>query len=239
MKPQPIRINHSSAQPISRKPLMNKPFYSRIHRTHHHHNHQDGSAPTGQAQPQDQPPISQLPHPTRPFYGKPMTEEFVKNFLGDKAVVDAYYHPKVIAEVASAGDPTHRSGLPTLIPMAAAMRAASQAAAMELIKPHERALVHLATIVYPCGLFLCARSQALSGREGAILNLEQVATMRGLLLARPSHHLRTQAPRLGDTLAAVLGLAVCDEDVSLAQVARISSAVYIANRKVSSIWGQS
>ena len=98
--------------------------------------------------------MSQMPDPTRPFYGEPMSDAFVKNFLGNKPVVDAYFHPKAIAD-----DPTHRADLPNLqmvIPMAAAMRAATEAAAMGLIKPHERALVHLATIVYPCGLFFCA-----------------------------------------------------------------------------------
>src|SRR2546425_6034171 len=112
MKPQPTRTTHSPAQPISRKPLMNNPTPSRIHRTPHHHDHQVGSVPTGQAQPQGLPPLSQLPDLTRHFYGEPMTEAFVKSFLGNKAVVEAYFHPKVIAGEINASDPARLPVLP-------------------------------------------------------------------------------------------------------------------------------
>ncbi len=233
MKPQPVRINHSSAQPTPRKPLMNKPIPSRIHRTHRHN--PVASAQTDHGLPEGQPPMSQLPHPTRPFYGKPMTEEFVKNFLGNKAVVDAYYHPKVIAGVASAGDPAHRSGLPTLIPMAMAMRAASQAAAMELIKPHERALVHLATMVYPCGLFFCAY---LDDPHASAVGpqFHEVALMRSMLLELPLKKLKGRHTAMGNTLAAVLGLAHSAEDVDLEQVSRLATAVYLANARITTLW---
>ena len=220
MKPQPTRINQGSAQPTSRKPLMNKPIPSLSHRTHHD-------------QPQGLPPLSQMPDPARPFYGEPMTDTFVKNFLGNKPVVDAYFHPKAIA-----GDPTHRADLPNLqmvIPMAAAMRAATQAAAMGLIKPHERALVHLATIVYPCGLFFCAHLDA-PHALAMEPQFHEVALMRSMLLELPLKKLKGQHIGMGNTLAAVLGQAYSAEDVDLEQVSRLATAVHLANARITALW---
>jgi len=171
-----------------------------------------------------------------------LLEEFLKMVFSDENILDAYFFPKPIWDFMGADQPVGfpaSGALPDWIPKDVASRSAAQAASMALIRPCERRVTQLATFLYPCAHFYYARNQALSGREGVILNLEQVETMRSLLLARPLHHLRTKAPSLGATLAAVLGLAVCDEDVSLTQVARISSAVYIANLKVSAIWGQS
>ena len=240
MKPRPIRIHNSPAQPTSRKPLMNKPIPSRIQRSPHHHDHQVGSAPTGQAQPQGLSPLSQLPDRTRPFYGEPMTEEFVKSFLGNKAVADAYFHPKVIAGVINASDSARPPVLPnlpnltTVIPMAAAMRAATQAAAMGLIKPHERALVHLATIVYPCGLFFCAMVDQHASAVGP--QFHEVALMRSMLLEQPLKKLKGQHLGMGNTLAAVLGLAYSAEDVDLEQVSRLATAVHLANARITTLW---
>ncbi|WP_041388226.1 hypothetical protein [Polaromonas sp. JS666] len=212
---------------------MNKPIPSRIHRTHR--DNPVASAQMDQGLPPGLPPLSELPGHTRPFYGKPMTEEFVKNFLGNKAVVDAYYHPKVIAGVASAGDPAQRSDLPTLIPMAMAMRAASRAAAMELIKPHERPLVHLATMVYPCGLFFCAY---LDDPHALAVGpqFHEVALMRSMLLELPLKKLKGRHTAMGNTLAAVLGLAHSAEDVDLEQVSRLATAVHLANARITTLW---
>lgn len=212
---------------------MNKPIPSRIHRTHR--DNPVASAQTDQGVPPGLPPLSQLPGRTRPFYGKPMTEEFVKNFLGNKAVVDAYYHPKVIAEVINASDPASPSDLSTVIPMAAAMRAASQAAAMGLIKPHERALVHLATMVYPCGLFFCAY---LDDPHALAVGpqFHEVALMRSMLLELPLKNLKGRHTAMGNTLAAVLGLAHSAEDVDLEQVSRLATAVHLANARITTLW---
>lgn len=214
---------------------MHKPIPSRIHRTPHHHDHQVGSAQSGQAQPPGLPPLSQPPGPTRPFYGEPMTDEFVKNFLGNKAVVEAYYHPKAIAGVINASDPARPSALPVVIPMAEAMQAASQAAAMELIKPHERALVRLATIVYPCGLFFCAH---LDDPHALAVGpqFHEVALMRSMLLEQPLKVLKGQHRGMGNTLAAVLGLAHSAEDVDLEQVSRLATAVHLANARITALW---
>ncbi|MFC5522612.1 hypothetical protein [Polaromonas jejuensis] len=212
---------------------MNKPIPSRIHRTHR--DNSVASAQTDQGLPQGLPPLSQLPDSMRPFYGEAITEEFVKNFLGNKAVVDAYYHPRAIAGVINASDPASPSDLPTVIPMAAAMRAATQAAAMELIKPHERALVHLATIVYPCGLFFCAH---LDDPHALAVGpqFHQVALMRSMLLEQPLKKLKGRHTAMGNTLAAVLGLAYSAEDVDLEQVSRLATAVHLANARITTLW---
>jgi hypothetical protein len=216
---------------------MNKPTPSRNHRTPHHHHHPVGPAQTGQDRPQGLPPLSQLLDPTRPFYGEPMTEAFVKNFLGNKAVVDAYFHPKLIADVINASDPARPPVLPhltTVIPMAEAMRAATQAAAIELIKPHERALVHLATIVYPCGLFFCEMIDQQASAVGR--QFPEVALMRSMLLEQPLKVLKGLHIGMGNTLAAVLGLTYSVEDVDLEQVSRIATVVHLANIRITELW---
>lgn len=172
----------------------------------------------------------------------PTLEEFVKRVFSDHNILDAYFLPKSIWDFMGEDQPITlpASGdLQELIPLDVASHAATQAMDMDLIKPAERFATQVAAFLYPCGLFYYALSQALPDKEGTILSYEQIGTLRGLLLERPLQYLREQDPGMGDTLTAVLGLAVCEEDVSLAQVARISSAVYIANLKVSSIWGQS
>jgi hypothetical protein len=161
-----------------------------------------------------------------------MTEGFVKGFLGNKAVVEAYFHPKV-----NASDPARPPVLPNLpmvIPMAEAMRAATQAAAMGLIKPHERALVHLATMVYPCGLFFCALVDQHPSAVGP--QFHEVALMRSMLLERPLKLLKGQHIGMGNTLAAVLGLAYSAEDVDLEQVSRLATAVHLANARITALW---
>lgn len=234
MNPRPTRLNRT-AQPTPRKPLMNRPIPGRIQRSHH--SYPIDPAQTGQGQQQALPPLSQLPDHARPFYGEPMTEEFVKHFLGNRAVVEAYFHPKALAGITNAGDPADGSGGPTLIPMAAALQAASQAAGMSLIKPHERALVHLATIVYPCGLFFCAQ---MVDQHALPLGLQfhEVALMRAMLLERPLKTLKGRHLGMGNTLAAVLGLAHCAEDVDLAQVSRLATAVHMANARITGLWTQ-
>lgn len=183
------------------------------------------------------PPLGQLFDPTRPFYGEPMTEAFVKNFLGNKAMVEAYFHPKLIAGVINARHPARPPVLPnltTVIPMAEAMRAATQAAAMAMIKPHERALVHLATIVYPCGLFFCEMVDQQASAVGR--QFHEVALMRSMLLEQPLKILKGLHIGMGNTLAAVLGLAYSAEDVDLEQVSRLATAVHLANTRIAALW---
>jgi len=121
-----------------------------------------------------------------------LLEEFLKMVFSDENILDAYFFPKPIWDFMGADQPVGfpaSGALPDWIPKDVASRSAAQAASMALIRPCERRVTQLATFLYPCGHFYYARNQALSGREGVILNLEQVGTMRSLLLARPLHHL--------------------------------------------------
>jgi hypothetical protein len=170
-----------------------------------------------------------------PNYGDPMIEEFVQGVFSDQSIVDAYFFPKPITGLMNAAE-LHTSGSASAwIPLEVASRAAAQAQMMGLIRPYERRLTHLGTFLYPCGLFHCARIEVLSGQENTVPSFEQIETMRGLLLEESLRRLKTHHQGLPSTLAAVLGLPH-DEDINEEQVARIASAVYLANVKVTAIW---
>ncbi len=219
---------------------MHKPTPSRSLHTPQHHNHQVGPVPGARARLPGLPSLSQMLDPTRPLYDEPMPEAFVKKFLGNQAVVEAYFHPKVITGLTSISDPARPPALPsltTVIPMAEAMRAANRAAALALIKPHERALVHLATMVYPCGLFFCELDDQHTSPMGRTFH--EVALMRSMLLEQPMKVLKGLDIGMGNTMAAVLGHAYSAEDVDQEQVSRLATAVHLANTRITALWAPS
>ena len=177
-----------------------------------------------------------------PSYPDPVTEAFIESVFSDQSVMAAYLLPKPVEGIEYA-DMTAEVGSelnekPQWIPMAVMTRAAGQSLSMGLIRPFERCLTHLATMLYPCGLFYCHYvAQAFPERgQGKPFHFDEVAVMRGLLLESPLRKLKARNPALANTLAAVLGLPYEVQDVNEEQVARIASAVCLANLKVTAIW---
>lgn len=177
----------------------------------------------------------------RPSYSDPMTEEFIQGVFSEEGVLDAYLYPK---RVTGKGADTGTTS--AWIPLEAASRAAAQAVRMFQIRPYERCLTHIAAMLYPCGMFYCARAAALGQIEGfngapgmgSAVGFEEFDLMRQQLLEAPLKKLRSRHAGLANTLAAVLGLPCDRQDTDEEQVTRIASAVYLANRSVAAIWAQ-
>jgi hypothetical protein len=173
-----------------------------------------------------------------PIYGVPMAAAFVRAAFADPQMVEAYLCPKPMPAIEHAEASTEPGDLPAWIPFEAASLAARQATAMRLVQPFERGLTHVATMLYPCGLFHGARIASLNEAQGPTkpFDFDQVARLRQLLLEDPLRQLKAQHIAVGNTLAAVLGQPYDVQDVDTEQVARVSSAVLLANLKVTAIW---
>jgi hypothetical protein len=186
-------------------------------------------------------PLHPMLQGLRPSYSDPMTEEFVQGVFSEEGLLDAYLFPKrVTGKGADAGTTS------AWIPLEAASRAAAQAVRMFQIRPYERCLTHIAAMLYPCGMFYCARAAALGQIEGfngapgmgSAVGFQEFDLMRQQLLEAPLKKLRSRHAGLANTLAAVLGLPCDRQDINEEQVTRIASAVYLANRSVAAVWAQ-
>lgn len=178
----------------------------------------------------------------QPSCANPLIKAFIDDVFEDESVLDAYFLAKQVsryssylpassaADVGRAGE-----GLIPLVPLEFARRAGLHAQSLSLVQPQERDLVHVAAFLYPCSLFHLSRIEALSGTNPPIPTFDDVETMRALLLEESLHRLRCKHAGLGNTLAAVLGLAH-DDDVSTDQATRLAAAVYLANLKVTAVW---
>lgn len=173
-----------------------------------------------------------------PIYGVPMAAAFVRSVFADPQMIEAYLCPKPMLAIEHAVESTEPGDLPAWIPFEVASQAARQATAMRLVQRFERGLTHVATMLYPCGLFHAARIAQFSGAYGPTkpLDFDQVARLRQLLLEDPLRQLKARHIAVGNTLAAVLGQSYDVQDVDTEQVARVRSAVLLANLKVTAIW---
>ena len=172
------------------------------------------------------------PSPTNPFL-----EKFIHDVFNDECLVNAYFFPKYLSRdsrtIVSVGDV---SSLPAkVLPLEVAKQAGLQAKSMRLIQPEDRYLAQLATFVYPSGLFYLSHGATVLGTGSPVPEFFHIDEMREMLLEDALHKLRSRHARLGNTLAAVLGLPH-DDDIDEDQVARIAAAVYLANVKVNAIW---
>jgi hypothetical protein len=175
----------------------------------------------------------------------PLIEAFVGYIFEDESVLDAYFFAKELGHQPGSARPARLisraaaapASLPIkgLLPLEAAQRAGKQAQRMAIIPSEERHLVRVAAFLYPCSLFHLSRIETLSGTVPPIPTFEAIDTMRALLLEQSLHRLRVRHARLGNTLAAALGLPH-DDDVNIDQVTRMATAVYLANLEITSLW---
>ena len=172
----------------------------------------------------------------QPSCANPLIKAFIGDVFEDESVLDAYFLAKQVSRHSSTASAAGTSGASEpLLPLEFARRAGLHAQSLSLVQPQERDLVHVAAFLYPCSLFHLSRIEALSGTNPPIPTFDDVETMRALLLEESLHRLRCKHAGLGNTLAAVLGLAH-DDDVSTDQATRLAGAVYLANLKVTAIW---
>lgn len=155
-------------------------------------------------------------------------KQFLCNLFADDDLVKAY-----LLHVGSMSP----AGPPPAMPLDLCERAADRAGTYTgLLHNHERDLASVAAFVQFCGLYWCARQQALGGHPVQVavsprtyrsrINVAQ----RGLL-QEPMRQLRRSHQELGSTLAQVLGMGH-DSDVDPQQVARIQAALGSAQMQV-------
>ena len=188
----------------------------------------------------------------QPCSANPLMETFINDVFDDECVVNAYFFPKCMEregrEISTAlntkavkavkpvvATKRDASFLDSWLPLEEAGHAARQAGCMKLIQPKERHLAQLAAFVSPCGLFYLSHVATVLGPESVVPTAAHTDAMREMLLEDALHKLRSRHARLGNTLAAVLGL-THDDDIDDDQVARITTAVYLANVKLNAIW---
>jgi hypothetical protein len=174
-------------------------------------------------------------HALLPDYGDVTLQAFVLRVFSDDGVLQAYFRPTAVTEMPTIHKPVLPVRLRKCLPIEAALRAADHASALALVRPHERRLVHLAALLYPCAWFDSNRMAALSRQTGLAPSLEQTAALRAMLLEDAMRWLRAHCHGLADTLAAAIGLPN-DGDINDEQVARIASAVYLANLRLCAEW---
>ena len=151
----------------------------------------------------------------------------------------AYYDARLIPGLAHAaqavGLTPDAQALSMVKPMALTLAAAYQAVHSGLVKPHERALVHLASIVSPCGL-LMATHDLEHPEKSATPSWDEIESLRMSMLSRPLLKIKAVDVAMGNTLAAVLGQSYEQEDVDVDQVSRLAAAVRLSDTKVASFW---
>lgn len=155
----------------------------------------------------------------------------------NKNVYKAYYEPRRLPGLTPAATGASGQITPRFVPMDLVLKSASQASSLYLVKPHERALVHLAAIVSPVGLLLATDDL---GKDGCAdkAGWNEILFMRMYLLSHPLIKIKGVHMHMGNTLAAVLGQSYNEEDVDLDQVNRLATAVQLSDSRVSSYWAK-
>lgn len=182
-----------------------------------------------------EPDWTQLLDPGLPFYGDQRIEGLYRMVFGNPYVFRAYYEPRVIPGLVPTVQGCSTKVPPMFKPMDLTLRAAQQAAHVHLVKPHERALVHLAAIVSQCGLLLQTNMRDEEGQPQAT-TWDAISFTRFYLLSRPLIKIKAQHIEMGNTLAAVLSQSHNSEDVDRDQVMRLATAVKLCDTKLASYW---
>ena len=198
-------------------------------------NHIPYSAHTGGAGKSPEPSWAGLLDPGKQFYGDRRIEGLYRMLFDNPYVYRAYYDLRVIPGMMHAAESNSPKVLPRFVPMALTLSAANQAAGMSLVKPHERALVHLAAIVSPCGLFLVSNLTG-ENNQPAIPTWDEISFTRFVLLERPLTKIKGVHVEMGNTLAAILGQSYSHEDVDMDQVTRLATAVQFSDARLAAYW---
>ena len=226
MKPLPVSVSVHS--------LFNSQLLSLIHPTYRKH--------IMSKRPPKSPPGSdwvELLNPAQPFYGNRNVEGMYLMLFNNPYLYKAYHSPRVIPGLVHAaqvaGFESDVEALPTVKPMELTLRSAHRAAHSGLVKPHERALVHLASIVSPCGL-LMATHDLEHPEKSATPCWDEINFLRMYMLSRPLLKIKAVSVEMGNTLAAVLGQSYEQEDVDFDQVTRLATAIRLSDTRLASYW---
>ncbi len=173
----------------------------------------------------------------RVHYADRDLERFVQQVFLDKTLLAAYFHPSTSIGANPPRFSSRNTGL-SWLPFEIALAAASQAHATPNVNNWERSLVHVATFLYPCGLFY--RSWEIEN-SSAVYRLDHAMCdtthLRLFLLEDALRTLRARSKLKADTLGALLGLDSSEVDAE--QVDRLASAVRRVQTAANNIWGAS
>ena len=182
-----------------------------------------------------EPNWAELLDPGLPFYGDSRIEDLYCMLFGNPNVYKAYNDLRMVPGLVPAADGATPAVVPMIKPMELTLRTARQAAHMHLVKPHERALVFLAAIVSPCGLFLATNMVDEDGNPETT-SWDAISFLRMYLLSRPLIKIKGVHIEMGNTLAAVLGQSYDREDVDFDQVTRLATAIRLSDTRLASYW---
>ena len=152
---------------------------------------------------------------------------FLATLFQDRTMISVYMRAREVQEEASS-----RICLPFDLAWQAGVRAHGSA----LLLPHEKPVAWVGAFAYSCGLFLSTDPVHQTTCQTHAMDPLQARHTRYLVLAEAFHVLRNRNNAVGETLGAAMGLLNphdCDPD----QIARIGTAVRLANLRIESIWG--
>lgn len=160
---------------------------------------------------------------------------FVQQAFAMDEVVEAYFWPRVHESQANI---TRVMATKTLIPFEVARRAARQAqqmAVLQALSPFSRHLAALATLLYPCGLFLNAHPAFRFPQPGFVPDPPYVKKLGLLVLESALQELRLIHQETSDTLATALGFR-SEFSLSNDLDSHLATAVYLSNLRVTALW---
>lgn len=144
--------------------------------------------------------------------------------------------PSVVSAYMSAMEVQDGQSSQSYLPFDLAWQAGKQAHGSALLLPHEKPLAWVGAFTFSCGLFQCTDIFQRKINDTHAKEPKQVRDARYLVLADAFHLLRNRNNAVGETLGAamdVLNAHDCDPD----QIARIGTAVRLANLRIESLWG--
>ena len=152
---------------------------------------------------------------------------FLSTLFEDQTMVSVYMRAREVQETQSSR---------ICLPFDLAWQAGARAHVSALLLPHEKPLAWVGAFAYSCGLFLNTDPVHRKTSEIHAMDPRQVRETRYLVLAEAFHVLRNRNNAVGETLGAAMGVLNphdCDPD----QIARIGTAVRLANLRIESLWG--
>ncbi len=167
-----------------------------------------------------------------PFIEPPL-ERFVAQVFAIDEVVEAYSFPKRHKSVQG----TSRMGQQLFLPFEEASRAAQRAYHSGLPMRHERGVAYVAALLLPCGMFYSQHPAFKSARHNAVSERDHWRNEARQLLTPALRALRWRSSDVAEILTAVLRFARCD-NCDAQQLARIGTAAYLPNERVTSLWSQ-
>ena len=167
-----------------------------------------------------------------PYIEAPL-ERFVAQVFAIDEVVEAYSFPKRLKIVPGAS----RLGQQFFLPFEEASHAALRAYQSGLPMRHERGVAYVAALLLPCGMFYNQHPEFKSVRHNSVSERDHWRNEARQLLTPALRSLRWRSSDIAEILTTVLGFDFCD-NCDAQQLARIGTAAYLPNERVTTLWSR-